>query len=66
MYVGSLNENLIILMVLTITLFRFITMLCGIDNIIQNIPHIQSKCEEYYVKYCLSHKIVLCGIDNII
>ena len=30
-----------------ITLFRFITMLCGIDNIPQNISHIQSVCGEY-------------------
>jgi hypothetical protein len=30
-----------------ITLFLSITMFCGIDIIIRNIPHIHSKCEEY-------------------
>jgi hypothetical protein len=33
----------------SITLFRAITMLCRTDNIMQNIPHIQSKCDEYFV-----------------
>ena len=32
---------------LTITLFRSITVLCGTDNISQNIPHVQTGCEEY-------------------
>ena len=27
-----------------ITLFRSITMFCGIDNMMQNIPHIQYEC----------------------
>ena len=30
-----------------ITLFRAITVFCGIDNILWNISHILSKCEEY-------------------
>ena len=38
-----------------IRLFRFITMLCGTDNIPQNIPHIQPEYGEYTVsptKHC--------------
>jgi hypothetical protein len=42
MYVGSLNENLILQMVLTVT------VLCGTNNILWNISHIQYECEEYY------------------
>ena len=38
-----------------ITLFRFITMVCGTDNILQNILHIQFECGEYFAKYCQSH-----------
>ena len=34
-----------------IILFRFIIMLCGTDIILQNIPHIQSKCGEYFIKF---------------
>ena len=40
-----------------ITLFRAITMLCHTNNILQNIPHIRSKCEEYFVGLALN-----CGI----
>jgi hypothetical protein len=39
------------LTLLVITLFGSITMLCGIDNIPQNIPHTRSKCGKYYVEY---------------
>ena len=42
-----------------IILLRFITMLCGTDNIVRNILHIETECEEYYVKYCQSHKAML-------
>ena len=34
-------------------------MFCGTDNILQNIPYIQSKCGEYFVKYYQSHKTLL-------
>ena len=43
-----------------ITLFRSITLFCGTDNIPQNIPHIQTECEEYYVNHCQSHRTLLC------
>ena len=39
-----------------ITLFRFITMLCG------TTPHIQSECEEYYVEYCQN---ILMDLNNV-
>ena len=35
-----------------ITLLRSITMLCGTNNIPQNILHIQSEHGKYYVEYC--------------
>jgi hypothetical protein len=31
----------------SITLFKPIAVLCGTDNISQNIYHVQPKCEEY-------------------
>ena len=31
-----------------ITIFRPIAVFCGTDSILQNIPRIQSKCEEYF------------------
>ena len=31
-----------------ITLFRTVTMLCGTDNILQNILHILTECGEYF------------------
>ena len=34
-------------------------MLCGIDNIQQNIPHIQIEYGAYYVEYYQSHKTML-------
>jgi len=34
-------------------------MLCGINNVLQNIPHIQSDCEAYSAKYCQSHITLL-------
>ena len=42
-----------------IILFRSITMFCGIDSILQNILHIQTKCEEYSTNYCQSHRTLL-------
>ena len=39
-----------------ITLFRSIAVLCGTDNIMQNIPHIQFEYEEYAIEYYQSHK----------
>jgi hypothetical protein len=41
----------------SITLFRAITVFCGTNSILQNIPHIQIECEEYSVVYCQSEKI---------
>jgi hypothetical protein len=32
-----------------ITLLRPIGVICGFDNIMKNIPHIQAGCEEYSV-----------------
>ena len=32
-------------------------MLCGTDNILQNIPQIHIECEEYYVEYHQSENI---------
>jgi hypothetical protein len=31
----------------SITLFKSITIFCGTDNILQNISHIETECEEY-------------------
>ena len=42
-----------------ITLFTSITMFCGTDNILQNIPHIQTQCTKYSAKYCSSHITLL-------
>ena len=42
-----------------ITLFKSITMLCGTDNIIRNIPCIQIGCKEYSTKVCQSHVTML-------
>ena len=35
-----------------ITLFRSTTVLCGTHNIMQNIPHIHTEYEEYFMEYC--------------
>ena len=43
----------------SITLFRSITMLCGTDNILWNILHIQTECGESSAKYCQSHQKLL-------
>ena len=42
-----------------ITLFRSITMLCGTDNIIWNILHIQFECGEFSIEYFQSCKTLL-------
>ena len=42
-----------------ITFLKSITMLCGIDCIWQNIPHIHIECEEYFVEYNQSHITLL-------
>ena len=34
-------------------------MLCGIDNIMQNIPHIQSECGECFIENRQFHIILL-------
>ena len=53
-----------------ITLFRSITMFCETDNILQNIPQMETKCGEYSAKYCQSHItllricIMLCTSDD--
>ena len=33
-----------------ITLFKFITIFCGIDHSLYNIFHIHMECEEYFTK----------------
>ena len=43
----------------TTILFKSITMLCGSDNILQNIPHIKIECDEYRAKYYQSHRTLL-------
>jgi hypothetical protein len=42
-----------------ITLFGPIAVFNGTNNILWNIPHIEIECEEYYAKYCQSHKTLL-------
>jgi hypothetical protein len=55
-----------------ITLFKAITILCQIESILWNVPHIQPECEEYSIKptmfrkmwkysakYCQSHITLL-------
>ena len=42
-----------------ITLFKAITVFYGTDNILQNINHIETKCEEYFVNLCQSDKTLL-------
>ena len=34
-----------------IILLRAMAVFCGTDNILWNIPHIQTECEEYSIKY---------------
>ena len=40
-------------------IIRFITMLCGTNSTLWNIPHIHIECEKYSAKYCQSHKTLL-------
>ena len=44
--------DLLLVVLRDITLFRSIIMLCGIDNILQNIPHIHIEFEKYFEEYC--------------
>ena len=46
------HNMLIILGLIVTTLFRSITMLCGTDSVLWNIPHIQTECEVYSMEYC--------------
>ena len=39
--------------------FRSITMFCGIDIIMRNIPHIRYEHEEYSMEFCMSHITLL-------
>ena len=41
----------------SITIFKAITVFCRTDIIMQNIPHIQIECKEYFVEHTLK-----CGI----
>ena len=43
----------------SITLLKFIIVLCGTDNIQQNIPHIQSEFGKYSIEYCQSRTTLL-------
>ena len=47
-----------------ITLFNSIPMLCGTNNILQNIPHIQCEYEEYFTKYLVPQNIVM-DLNNV-
>jgi hypothetical protein len=49
-----------------ITLFRFITVLCGIDSTLPNILHIQTECEECFVEYCQSHRNDVMDMNNVV
>ena len=46
-----------------ITLFISIKMFSGTNNVMQNVPHIQTECGEYSAKYCQSHITLLCNIE---
>ena len=43
----------------SITLFKPIAVFHETNNILRNILHIQSECEEYSTKYCHSHITLL-------
>ena len=45
-------------MIPSITLFRPIVVLCGTDNTMRNIFHIQPECEEY-CEFCQFHITLL-------
>jgi hypothetical protein len=51
-YVQYLSIKDISSLLAPIILFRPIAVLCGTDNILQNVPHIQLECEVYSAKYC--------------
>ena len=34
-------------------------MFCGTNNILQNVPHIQTECEEYFAQYHQLDRIFL-------
>ena len=42
-----------------ITLFTFIIMSCGTDNIMQYILHIHTECEKYFAEHCQPHRTLL-------
>ena len=46
MYLSSIQRKNLhpFIILFIITLFKSITMLCGVDGILQNIPHIHSEC----------------------
>ena len=48
-----------------ITLFRSKATLCGTDNILQNISHIPTECDEHYVEYCQSHQTLIIIFANL-
>ena len=53
------NAVCVLINIAIITLFRSITMYSGTNNILWNIPHVQSKCREYFIIYCQSHRTLL-------
>jgi hypothetical protein len=55
----QMNITLILTRLSNITLIRSIIMLCGTDNILQDIPHIYFECGEYYAEYYQSQKTLL-------
>ena len=40
-------------------IIQVITIVCGTDNLMKNIPHLLSEYGEYFVEYCQSHKTLL-------
>ena len=46
------------------TSFRFLTMLCRTDNIMSNIPHVQTECGDYSIKLSIPHTIVM-DLNNV-
>ena len=39
-------------------------MFCWTDNTLWNVPHIQIKCEEYYVEYLLVPQNIVMALNN--
>ena len=51
---GYLLKKTIEVNFLNLTLFRSISVLCGTDDILHNIPHTETECEKHSTEYCQS------------